>query len=208
MAVGPSVWEAGPVTEVRIAGVDEADEVGAVLAEGFGDDPVMSWVFAEPGRHEKLLALFGFVAGEASVPLGATYVVEGACAVWTPPGTPDWPDEVGRRFVEEVAPACTPADLERLGVLDATMTEHHPAGEHWYLGELAARPTARGRGLGTTLLQASLARVDGDGLPAYLESTNPRNVSLYLRHGFEVTGTIELPGGPSLTAMWREPRTA
>ncbi len=197
--------EGEPVTEVHIATTDEAVEVGAVLADGFGEDPVMSWVFDEPGRHAKLLALFGFVARETSVPLGATYLADGACAVWTPPGIPDWSPEVGARFVEQVAPACTSADLERLGVLDATMAEHHPADDHWYLGELAARSSARGRGLGTALLEASLARVDADGLPAYLESTNPRNVTLYLRHGFEITGTIPLPEGPSMTAMWREP---
>lgn len=45
-----------------------------------------------------------------------------------------------------------------------------------------------------------------DHSPAYLESTNPRNVSLYERHGFAVTGSIDLPGGPSLSAMWRDPR--
>lgn len=194
------------MTDLRIATTADADEVGAVLADGFGEDPVMSWVFDEPRRHEKLLALFGFLAGEVSVPLGATYLADGACAVWTPPGTPEWPDEVGERFVEQVAPVCTAEELERLGLLDATTAEHHPTGDHWYLGELAARSSTRGRGLGTALLEASLARVDADGLPAYLESSNPRNVTLYLRHGFEVTGTIELPGGPSMTAMWREPR--
>ena len=48
--------------------------------------------------------------------------------------------------------------------------------------------------------------MDADGAPAYLESTNPRNVSLYERHGFVATGSIELPGGPPLTAMLRPAR--
>ena len=50
-----------------------------------------------------------------------------------------------------------------------------------------------------------LADADAEGLPCYLESSNPRNVSLYLRHGFVETGQLPLPDGPSLIQMWREP---
>ena len=42
-------------------------------------------------------------------------------------------------------------------------------------------------------------------MPAYLESSNPRNISLYLRHGFVDTGEITAADGPSLIPMWREP---
>ena len=53
-----------------------------------------------------------------------------------------------------------------------------------------------------------LAEADAEGLPCYLESSNPRNVSLYLRHGFVETGELPLPDGPSLIQMWREPHAA
>jgi GNAT superfamily N-acetyltransferase len=194
------------VTEVRIAGPEDAAEVGRVLADGFAEDPVMGWVFNEPDRGRKLKVFFGFVAREALVPLGATYVLPGACASWTPPGTPEWSEDRSQRFNQSMSRACTAADMERLGILGAGMEEHHPAGELWYLGSIATVAEARGRGLGSALLHASLQPVDADGLPAYLESTNPRNTTLYERHGFRATGTVELPGGPPLTTMWREPR--
>ena len=190
---------------MRIAGAADAAEVGRILAAGFLGDPVMGWVFSEPGRAAKLGAFFDFLAREALVPLGATYVLGGSCANWTPPHPPEWPEERSARFGEVLARTCTDADRDRLGVLDRTMEEHHPEPEHWYLGSIATEPAAQGRGLGSMLLQASLERVDGDGLPAYLESTNPRNVTFYERHGFRVTGVVELPDGPSLTTMWREP---
>jgi hypothetical protein len=43
-------------------------------------------------------------------------------------------------------------------------------------------------------------------LPAYLESSNPRNISLYERHGFEIIGLIQAGGSPTLTPMLRRPR--
>jgi len=37
-----------------------------------------------------------------------------------------------------------------------------------------------------------------------LESSNPRNIRLYERHGFRVTRVLDLPGGaPTATAMWK-----
>ena len=192
------------MTTVRIATLDDADQVGRVLADGFRQDPVMAWIFDEANRDRKLADFFGFLAREAHVPLGATYVVPGACACWTPPGTPDWPDERGARFGELLTRTCSVAEMERLGLLDEATRRRHPEGDHWYLGVIATATEAQGRGLGSALMRTSLRRVDADGLPAYLESTHPRNVGFYERHGFRATGTIELPDGPALTTMWRE----
>jgi len=41
---------------------------------------------------------------------------------------------------------------------------------------------------------------------AYLESTNPANLSLYQRHGFEFIGNIQAGTSPPLFPMIREPR--
>jgi hypothetical protein len=43
-------------------------------------------------------------------------------------------------------------------------------------------------------------------MAAYLESTNPRNVSLYQRHGFEALGTIQKGSSPPLIPMLRKAR--
>jgi ribosomal protein S18 acetylase RimI-like enzyme len=197
--------------QVRTARPDDAPGVGSVLADGFHDDPVLGWVFQGDGtlRAAKLRACFGFLATEANVPLEATFVTEGGCACWTPsPGTDEWPKERSGRFNAVLRQTCDEADIERLGVLSSAMDEHHPAIPHWYLGTIAVIRSAQGTGVGTALLVHSLAIVDEAGAPAYLESTNVRNVPLYERHGFRVTGQIDVPGGPALIPMWREPAPA
>ena len=48
---------------------------------------------------------------------------------------------------------------------------------------------------------------DEQRLPAYLESSNPRNWSFYERLGFVRVGPLPVPRGcPGLMAMRREPR--
>lgn len=193
------------MTFVRVATAEDADEVGRVLADGFLADPVMSWVFGDPGRDRKLQAFFGFLAREAYLPLGGTWLGPGACAVWTPPGTPDWPEERSARMLELLHQECESRDRHRLGLLGKAAEAHRPDQPHWYLSAIAVVGSSQGRGLGSALLRESLRTVDPDGLPAYLESTNPRNVTLYERYGFVATGQVRVDeGGPVLTTMWRE----
>ena len=85
------------------------------------------------------------------------------------------------------------------------MLEAHPTEPHWYLNIVATLPSERSRGLGAAVLAPILARADAEALPCYLESTNPRNHTLYHRHGFEDLGDIHLDEGVSLRQMWRPP---
>jgi RimJ/RimL family protein N-acetyltransferase len=57
------------------------------------------------------------------------------------------------------------------------------------------------------LLADNLGRLDAEGVPAYLESSNPANNYRYERLGFEPCGKFELPeDGPDVLQMWRDPR--
>jgi len=85
------------------------------------------------------------------------------------------------------------------------MAQWHPDEPHWYL-PIGVEPTAQGRGLGAELMRHAVARCDDEGVLAYLESSNPRNISLYLRSGFEVMGEIQVGAAPVLTPMVRQPR--
>ena len=83
----------------------------------------------------------------------------------------------------------------------------HPTEPHRYLAFIGVHPEAQGRGHGGRLLAAMTAELDMQGLPAYLESSDPRNEALYVRHGFISQGPIATPGRcPAPTEMWRPPR--
>jgi ribosomal protein S18 acetylase RimI-like enzyme len=88
-----------------------------------------------------------------------------------------------------------------------THAEFASAGQHLARRNLGARRDRQGQGLGTQLLREVLAGLDNDGVPAYLESSNERNLSLYERNGFRVVGELRALGhGPAIWRMWREPQ--
>ena len=66
---------------------------------------------------------------------------------------------------------------------------------------------AQGQGLGSAMLKQGTRICDEAHMPAYLESSNEKNVPLYQRHGFEIVAEETLPrGGPKVWFMWREAR--
>ena len=86
------------------------------------------------------------------------------------------------------------------------MAKYHPSEPHWYLPLIGVDPAHQGQGHGDALLTHALQQCDRAHVPAYLESTNPRNIPLYQRHGFEILGTIQAGGSPPLAPMLRPAR--
>ncbi len=65
----------------------------------------------------------------------------------------------------------------------------------------------QGWGHGSARLRRhALEQCDRDGVIAYLESSNPRNIPLYERHGFASLGSIQAGSSPTIVPMLRRPR--
>lgn len=191
---------------VREASSDDLDCVVGVSTEGFATDPLMLWIFQDPStRSEGLRLAFSGLARSYFAPDSIIHLVGDACVtLWRGPAYRAAPSDGGGAspFSSDVQ--------ERFRILGELMEMAHPRDRaHWYLNVIATRPDRQGQGLGAEALRPVLDRCDVDGIPAYLESSNPRNLTLYRRHGFDdgVRPTIDLPDGPSLYPMWREPRT-
>jgi ribosomal protein S18 acetylase RimI-like enzyme len=99
-----------------------------------------------------------------------------------------------------------PATVPTVFRIFEQMGRYHPAEPHWYLPLIGVDPLMQGRGYGSALLRHALEQIDREGHVAYLESTNPANVPLYRRHGFEVLGTIQVDDAPPMTPMMRRAR--
>jgi ribosomal protein S18 acetylase RimI-like enzyme len=86
------------------------------------------------------------------------------------------------------------------------MSRFHPQTPHWYLPFVGVEPLQQCRGLGALLLRPILDRCNYERLPAYLESTNPRNVPFYESLGFRSIGMIQAGTSPRIVPMLREPQ--
>jgi GNAT superfamily N-acetyltransferase len=197
---------------VRAARRDEAALLGEVLADAFAADPVFAWLIPPQlrGRDDRLRTFFtsmsrGYLRQGKPCYLTAD---ASAAALWAAPGA--WAMPLSQILLE-----AAPNGLAFRGrLLRALRTqlqiERLHAGHsqpHWYLGYLGTRRDRQGEGLGTQMLREVLVGLDTDGVPAYLESSNERNLPLYERNGFRVVGELPALGrGPTIWRMWREPQ--
>lgn len=175
----------------------------ATLTIAFSGDPVARWLLPDACRYLTYWPRFvGALAGHA---FGAGTVDSvddcGGIATWLPPGV--GPDEEAMAAV--VAEAVPEPDQEEVFDVMGQMNEHHPTQRHWYLPLIGVDSTRCGGGLGSALLQHAAERCDRDGLPAYLEATNPRNRRLYAAFGFEELGVIQAGNSAPLWPMLRKP---
>lgn len=118
-----------------------------------------------------------------------------------PPGV-----DVGEATLSEaLTPRFPDADQISMRVLAKKSIEIRPDEAHWYLPMMGVDPVCQRLGLGAQLMKTVCEHFDRDGLPAFLESSNPKNLSLYRRFGFEVLQDVQEGTSPTITLMWREP---
>jgi ribosomal protein S18 acetylase RimI-like enzyme len=187
--------------DVRIAQESERDALISTLALAFTSDPCIRYAFPNPDTYLSAFRPLATALGGGALAAGAAYVAEGGAAVafWLPPGVESDGPGIGAVIEKFVSPE----KQEVLGEVVEGMGKYHPHEPHWYLAMLGADPMRQGQGLGSALLKTTLRRCDADGVIAYLESSNPNNVRLYERHGFEVMGLIQPGDFPPLYPMLR-----
>ncbi len=197
------------MTEARQAEAGEMRPIGDALARAFHDDPVMVWLFGDRGGP-RLRRLTRFMRSEARRHHrhgGLVLTSDGhpGAGLWDPPGMwrTTWPEVA--RAAPMMLSAIGPRIPRALRGLDL-MEKSHPREPHWYLAVLGTDPPHQGRGIGAAMIDPVTTRCDAEGLGAYLESSKPENVPYYERFGFRTTGQVDLPGGPPLWPMWRDPQ--
>ena len=193
-----------PPTEIRSATPAELSRVVSAIVAAFLTDPLARFAWPSPHDHLRAMPLATREFAAGSFEHGTAYVSADFCgaALWLRPGVHPNGEALERVFRDT-------AKRDHLDDLLATfekMGEWHPEEPHWYLPLVGVEPNAQGKGLGAALMRHAVLRCDQERALAYLESSNPRNISLYLRHGFEVIGEIRVGAGPLVTPMLRRPR--
>lgn len=200
---------------VRLALAADLPLLEVALAQAFIDDPMTTWVVGDDDadadvRVRRSAAGFFRPALAAGLRRGHCYAsvdpagrITGG-AVWSPPDVEMLTEAEGAVFGMALHAEAGDAAVERVMALGALVGEHHPHDRpHFYLFIIGA--AEHGTGVGAALLEPVLARCDADGLPAYLESSNARNVGFYERHGFAVQWEARpTEDGPIMRGMWRE----
>jgi len=191
----------------RRAGLDDAATITAIITAAFAADPLWSAALAGPDGSTDHYERFWRINVAGALRYPWVWMTDGgeATALWIPPGGTELSDEQEDEYValgHELLGSAA-ADLE---VLLERFEAAHPHEPHYYLPLLATHPDHRGNGLGMELLSHTLELVDAEGMPAYLESSNPVNVPRYRKVGFEPVGEFTGPGGAVVTTMWRAAR--
>lgn len=189
---------------VEAASDDRREAILRTITLGFATDPVARWVWPDPAKYFEVQPQFVDAFGGNGFAHGSVYETDcrRAAAMWLPPEVEPDSDRMMLLAAQSVAPE----RLEEIGAFMAQMDDFHPKAPCWYLPMIAADPFATGQGLGAALMKHALSVVDQAGLPAYLESSNARNISLYERHGFAVMGEIQAGTSPVMTPMYRAAR--
>lgn len=191
-------------TAVKTATEAEEGAVVDTLVLSFSSDPFMRWFYPTPNEYLRYFPEFVRIYGGKALEHGTAHYVGdyAAAALWLPPGVQ--PDEDA--FVGLLERSLPEDRLEYAWSVLEQIEDCHPDEPFWHLPTIGADPTRQGRGYGSTLMEYALETCDREETVAYLESSNPRNLSLYARYGFDIVGMIQEGAAPPLIPMVREPR--
>ena len=200
---------AGPVESVdgglgfAAVGEAERDRAIRVLVSAFEDDPVERWLYPDDAVYrEHFPAFIAAFGGDAFHDQTVWRLGDfDAVAFWFAPGREPDGDAVVRVLVETTA--------------EHLHADSFATWSRWPRGIPGRTGTCRGLECSATSTDTDSGRIScatawrswtRAGLPAYLETPNPRTVPFYERAGFTVTGTAQAGACPPITMMQRAGR--
>ncbi len=191
---------------IRQAEASDRPTLLNILTLAFAADPFNRWYLPDADRFLNYFPQMVETFLDQSIEAGACYLTSGneGAALWLPPGVS--PDE--ERMEALMAEAAPQPLLEPLAELFEAFESFHPTdNDCWYLPLIGVDPGHQGKGVGGVLMNHVTTLLDERGALGYLESSTPANISLYLRHGFEILEQLPFGDGGVVTPMIR-PRSS
>ncbi|HET7644333.1 MAG TPA: GNAT family N-acetyltransferase [Nitrososphaeraceae archaeon] len=188
---------------VKIAKESDKTTVIDALKLAFVADPATRWVWSDTQKYLSNFSSFVNAFGGKAFTYESVYYIGNysGVALWLPPNVhPDVDQliELLQSSGSNEAKNDGPEVFEK-------MSSYHPNEPHWYLPLLGVDPLYHGKGLGSALMQHAIVVCELDKNFAYLESSNPKSIPFYERHGFELLGKIQVNTSPPIFPMLRKP---
>jgi GNAT superfamily N-acetyltransferase len=195
-------------TARRATTADRAAAIGTTV-RAFEHDPLVCWFFGD--RYPECAPTFFGTLFDMRIDDGEVWATDDVVSIaeWNPPGglrgddavrTGAWVRAGSEVFGRDV--------IERFRSWDQMSRPLTPPQPYWYLGILATHPDWQRRGLARAVLRPVGARADEEGMSMHLETATVEDVAFYTRLGFTVSHELELPDGPKVWMMGREPGVA
>jgi ribosomal protein S18 acetylase RimI-like enzyme len=191
------------IESIRTIKTKDRTKAIETLVLAFASDPQLRFLYTDPLKYQTYAFDFFKAFGGNAFEQESAHQAAGysGVALWLPPDThPNEEDLVNliHKSADESKIQTVLSVLEQQG-------HYQPDEPHWHLPLIGVDPSKQGNGYGSSLLQYGLELIDRQGSIAYLENTNPRNKTLYERHGFEELGVIQVNDSPPLFPMIRYP---
>ncbi|CAD1481145.1 unnamed protein product, partial [Heterotrigona itama] len=190
---------------VRLATRDDVPRAVRTLAAAFADYPATRHT-VDPDRHiERVTELQELFLTRVGLDIGKVWVADdgAAVAVWTTPESVEAGAvfaEIGSRMAE-----LSGSRLAAQQQMEGLLAPHRPKEPAWFLATVGVSPDHQGKGLGSAVVLPGVEAAERAGVPAFLETSAPRNLPFYERLGFTVTADVEVPEGPRTWCMTRKP---
>lgn len=187
---------------IRKLDPSQLEAASNALMMGFSSDPFQRWLMPDPTIYYKNFKKWTINTCKQSFLEEGVYGDKNnyGTAVWFPPGY-----DIDFTNISETFKDIPKDRIEEAFKMFEELGENR-LNDAWYLEYLAVDPSKQGSGLGSLILKESLKVIDELGEAAYLESSNPKNMSLYERFGFRFLKKIQVGSSPQLNTMFRQPK--
>ena len=187
---------------IRKLDPSQLEAASNALMMGFSTDPFQRWLMPDPTIYYKNFKKWTINTCKQSFLEEGVFGDENnyGTAVWFPPGFDIDFADVSETYKD------IPKDRKAEAFKMFEMIGESRVHDAWYLEYLAVDPSKQGSGLGSLILKESLKVMDELEEAAYLESSNPQNMSLYERFGFRFLKKIQVGSSPQINTMFRQPK--
>ncbi|WP_328589989.1 histidinol-phosphatase, partial [Streptomyces cacaoi] len=194
-----------PEPAVRPADESDIPHAARTLGAAFAAYPATRHTVDAERHEERVTAIQELLLTRLGLGVGRVWVAgDGdAVAVWTTPRS-----EAGPVFAE-IGPRLAELAGSRLAAheqMEELLRPHRPTVPVWFLATVGVAPGRQGHGLGTAVVRPGVTAAHQEGVPAYLETSDVRNLPFYQRLGFTVDAEVAVPdGGPRTWCMTSRP---